>query len=132
MEHPADHNILLEDIGVADFLVITYTRDALVLRAGMASSGWSSYEVTFEDVSYMALPVMVDQASIRPGDSQAYERAGRYYDGMDADARVYELVEQPWHETSGLALPAACHLIVATRVNIRYLPGHISDPQVEN
>jgi hypothetical protein len=113
----------LDDLDVCDFLVAGYAGDTLVLRAGMASSGWSGFEITFSDVSYMALPTMIDQADLRHGGEDARERATQYFDAMDEDSRVYELVEQAWIDSSGEALPAVHHLIVAGDVQIKRLPN---------
>jgi hypothetical protein len=109
----------IQDIGVIDFIVAAYSGDDLVLRAGFSSSGWSTWEIHFHEVLYMAIPTMFDQASIHAGSEAARERVRVYCDELDEETQVFELVESPWFDQGGRALPAVRHVIAAKDVRVR-------------
>jgi hypothetical protein len=113
------NGVTMKELGVRDFVVTGFAGDKLVLQAGMASSGWSGFEISFCDVAYMALPTMIDQAVLGYAEVDSLERVAKYFDAMDDDSRVFELVEQAWTDSSGKSLPNIRHVIVARDVQIK-------------
>ena len=96
-----------------DFQVWALQGDNLTLRAGRSSSSWSDFEVVFEDVSYLELPMSIDQVTIVPASEAVRERVRAAFDMLDPDSIVFEIVEEPWRDAEGRTVDQACYAVVA-------------------
>ncbi len=82
-----------------DLVMWHFMGDKLILRAGRDASSWSDFELVFQDVVYLELPVYMDSATIHLGGKEAFDRVRKCCNSIDPKDVVIEIIEdEDWAE----------------------------------